>query len=70
MKAKRISNDRLFFGLPGERIVGYDNERPKGDHRHYGEQEEAYPFTTIQKLIEDFITDVREQRRQYYASQD
>jgi hypothetical protein len=31
---------------------------------------EAYPFTTIQKLIEDFITDVREQRKQYYASQD
>lgn len=21
---------RLFFGLPGERIVGYDNEHPQG----------------------------------------
>ncbi|HEX9877116.1 MAG TPA: DUF6516 family protein [Gammaproteobacteria bacterium] len=27
---------RLFFGRPGERIVGYDNERSKGDHRHSG----------------------------------
>ncbi len=60
---------RLFFGLPGERIVGYDNERPKGDHRHYCEREEAYPFTTIQKLIEDFMADVREQRSNYHANQ-
>ena len=26
---------RLFFGRPGTRIVGYDNENTKGDHRHY-----------------------------------
>lgn len=24
----------LFYGLPGKRLVGYDNERAKGDHRH------------------------------------
>lgn len=60
---------RLFFGLPSERIVGYDNERPKGDHRHYREREEAYAFTTIQKLIEDFMSDVAAQRRRYYANQ-
>ncbi|MDQ5770239.1 toxin-antitoxin system TumE family protein [Thiothrix subterranea] len=60
---------RLFFGLPNQRIVGYDNERPKGDHRHYGEREEAYPFLTIQQLVGDFLADVEEQRRQYYAEQ-
>ncbi len=57
---------RLFFGLAGERIVSYDNERPKGNHRHYKEREETYVFTSIQKLLEDFMSDVAEQRRRYY----
>jgi hypothetical protein len=25
---------RLYFGRGGVRLVGYDNERGKGDHRH------------------------------------
>jgi predicted transcriptional regulator len=24
----------LFYGFPGNRLAGYDNERGKGDHRH------------------------------------
>jgi len=35
---------RLFYGYPGKRIVGYDNERSKGDHRHVGESED-YTFS-------------------------
>ena len=27
----------LFYGFPGRRLIGYDNERGKGDHRHYGD---------------------------------
>jgi hypothetical protein len=27
---------RLFYGRSGRRIVGYDNERSKGDDRHVG----------------------------------
>jgi hypothetical protein len=48
----------LFFGRPGERWVGYDNEAGKGDHRHYGQREEAYLFTTPEKLLADFLGDV------------
>ncbi|WP_306120510.1 MULTISPECIES: DUF6516 family protein [unclassified Roseitalea] len=48
----------LFFGRPGERIVGYDNERGKGDHRHYGPVEEPYRFVSIDRLITDFENDV------------
>ena len=48
----------LFFGRPGERIVGYDNEAGKGDHRHYREREEPYRFTTMERLIADFEADV------------
>lgn len=38
--------------------IRYDNERGKGDHRHFGEQEEDYAFTSIEKLLADFQSDV------------
>jgi hypothetical protein len=53
---------RLFYGREGERLVGYDNERGKGDHRHVAGQEEPYAFTTVEQLIEDFKADVRRVR--------
>ena len=51
-----------FYGRPGERVVLYDNERGKGDHRHYGAREQSYRFTTIEALIADFLGDVRRVR--------
>lgn len=33
---------RLFYGRPGERIVCYDNERGKGDHKHIRGVETPY----------------------------
>jgi hypothetical protein len=49
----------LFYGRPGERIVAYDNEAGKGDHRHYRDREEPYAFTTLGQLLRDFDEDVR-----------
>ena len=51
-----------FYGRPGERVVLYDNERGKGDHRHYREREEPYTFKNIETLIADFLADVRRER--------
>jgi len=31
---------RLVYARGGRRLVGYDNERGKGDHRHLGDTEE------------------------------
>lgn len=53
---------RLFYGAPGKRIVGYDNERPKGDHCHLDGSEQPYQFSTPEKLIADFLADVRQRR--------
>jgi Family of unknown function (DUF6516) len=39
----------LFYGQDGRRIVGYDNERSKGDH-------------PVEQLMADFLTDVRDLR--------
>jgi hypothetical protein len=52
----------LFYGYAGRRLVGYDNERGKGDHRHLGEKEEPYIFSTVEVLMADFLSDVRRAR--------
>jgi uncharacterized protein YwbE len=52
----------LFYGRPGRRIVGYDNERGKGDHRHHGNKEQPYVFVNVEMLISDFMADVRKER--------
>jgi predicted transcriptional regulator len=48
----------LFYGVAGERWIGYDNEPGKGDHRHDGAKEEIYTFTTPEQLMADFLADV------------
>jgi len=52
----------LFYGRHGERIVGYDNETGKGDHRHYRDREETYTFHSLARLIADFEGDVQKER--------
>ena len=51
---------RFVFVRDGQRLVGYDNERGKGDHRHLGGAETAYTFVDETKLLEDFWLDVKE----------
>ena len=54
---------RFFFGLPGRRLIGYDNERGKGDHRHIGASEQAYRFTDPKGLVRDFYRDIARWRQ-------
>jgi len=54
---------RLYFGTGGKRLVGYDNERGKGDHRHVLGRELAYRFTSPERLIADFLADVAKVRK-------
>lgn len=49
---------RLFYGKSGQRLIGYDNERGKGDHRHISGHEEPYTFISIEQLMTDFITEI------------
>jgi hypothetical protein len=52
----------LFYGVNGKRLVGYDNERGKGDHRHIDDRQERYFFKTVELLMADFLADVRRLR--------
>jgi hypothetical protein len=38
--------------------VRYDNERGKGDHRHFGDTERRYRFSDAEKLMTDFLADL------------
>jgi hypothetical protein len=51
---------RLVYVRDGKRMVGYDNERGKGDHKHLGERELRYQFVHETKLLTDFWQDVME----------
>ena len=55
---------RLFFGRDGQRLVGYDNERGKGDHKHILNVEKRYKFISIEKLVSDFLSDVERVRNE------
>jgi len=55
---------RLFFGRGGQRLVGYDNEHGKGDHKHILDLEKRYKFTSIEKLVSDFLLDVERVRNE------
>ncbi len=52
----------LFYGRVGERIVGFDNGRGKGDRSHLDGVEFDYAFTTVENLMQDFLTEVRKRR--------
>lgn len=49
---------RLVYIVNGKRIIGYDNERGKGDHKHIGDAEFAYTFVNVPTLINDFKQDL------------
>jgi hypothetical protein len=54
---------RLVYVENGVRVVGFDNERGKGDHKHVGGEEQPYRFVDVDRLIEDFITEVEKWKR-------
>jgi hypothetical protein len=50
------------YVVEGVRVVGFDNERGKGDHCHIDGTEVPYTFTDVEQLIEDFIAAVAARR--------
>ena len=55
---------RLVYVVNGTRVISYDNERGKGDHRHGGGENE-YTFTGVDQLIEDFIAEVEQWKNEH-----
>jgi Family of unknown function (DUF6516) len=53
---------RAVYAIDGVRVVGFDNERGKGDHCHLRGTERRYDFVSVEQLIEDFIAAVNAAR--------
>lgn len=55
---------RLYYGYPGQCLVRYDNERGKGDHRHYIDDNgiEREERVSVQQLVGDFSADIEKLR--------
>ncbi|RVU21953.1 hypothetical protein EOE48_00960 [Methylobacterium oryzihabitans] len=53
---------RLFYGVPGTRLLSYDNEAGKGDHVHRGAVEAPYTFISVRELVRVFLDEVRTMR--------
>ncbi|MFN2375925.1 MAG: DUF6516 family protein [Candidatus Binatia bacterium] len=49
---------RLAYVVGGTCVLRYDNERGKGGHRHTGDSETPYRFTTPDQLMRDFEADM------------
>jgi len=50
---------RLVYIRDGVRVVGFDNERGKGDHMHLDGRELPYTFTTVRQLAADFNREIK-----------
>lgn len=50
---------RPAYVVDGVCVVRYDNEAGKGDHRHFGDQESVYAFTTPDALLAAFERDIK-----------
>jgi len=55
---------RMVYVVNGKRVVGFDNERGKGDHCHLDGIEQTYNFTTVDQLMADFIAEIEKWRKQ------
>ena len=49
---------RLAYVVRDVCVLRYDNEVGKGGHRHYGDKESLYKFTTPDQLVADFQRDI------------
>jgi hypothetical protein len=54
---------RFAYISGGRRVLGYDNERGRGDHRHVGETEEAFAFSSVDELLARFVAEIEDYRR-------
>ena len=53
---------RLALVVKGNCVLRFDNEAGKGDHKHIGQKEIPYVFTTPQALLDDFWNEVGRRR--------
>jgi hypothetical protein len=59
---------RLVLISGGRRVIGFDNERGRGDHRHDEADVIPYQFLSIDQRLEDFASAVETWRLKHGRS--
>jgi hypothetical protein len=57
---RRVRYRLSLISPSGDRVAGYDNHHPKGDHRHFKGAEETCHYKDPETLIRDFFKDVEQ----------
>jgi len=57
----------LAFIHKGERLIGYDNEKTKGHHKHIRNKEIEIEFKNTNQVIEDFKRDIENIQKELYG---
>lgn len=60
--SEHVLKYRLVYVVGGRRVIGFDNERGRGDHRHDGGRVTEYRFLGVDQLLDDFATAVEQWR--------
>jgi hypothetical protein len=55
----------LVYIANGVRVIGYDNGEGQGDHRHFGDKQQPYNFTTLKQLAGEFLADVETWKKEH-----
>jgi hypothetical protein len=56
---------RLALVVDGECVLRFDNETGKGNHRHRGQHEESYPFSSPRQLLTDFFDEIERWKHEH-----
>jgi len=59
---------RLAYIVHGRRVIGFDNERGRGDHRHDGDRVSEYRFQGVDRLLDDFASAIEQWRADHGKS--
>jgi hypothetical protein len=59
---------RLTYVVAGECVLRFDNERGKGDPRHFAGIESKYEFSDVDQLLSDFNADAERWNREHSRS--
>ena len=55
---------RFAYVVAGQCVVLFDNERGKGDHRHFSGKGRPYRFSSPDQLVADFTADMERWNRE------
>ena len=63
--SRHLFKYRLALVVDGECVLRFDNETGKGDHRHRGQHEEPYTFSSPRQLLTDFFDEIERWKHEH-----